>query len=147
MRNKTTDKLIFSLWLMSSEMVMYVEKKIKPLGLTVHDLRAVIVLGEQGAMSPSDLASALGVTNGAVTGIVNRLLAAKVVERNKDSPDKRRSSVVLRYSELDTALLDAVDALRSLFNDYTPQQIQTIIQNNEDILKTLKKAKNNDTRQ
>jgi hypothetical protein len=141
MQGTDVDRLINSLWLMSSELVIYIEKKIKPLGLTIHDLRAVVILGERGSMSPSDLAAALGVTNGAATGIVDRLMAAKVAKRDTPATDKRRRLVTLQYSELDTVLVDVVVTARQLLSGYSPGQIKMIEQYHRDITFVLEQAK------
>lgn len=135
------DKNMIDLWLVSSEIVMYVEKKIKPLGLTIHDLRALIILDKQGSLSPSELASALGVTNGAVTGIVNRLLTVGAVRKSQAGPDKRRWRITLMYSELDTVLMDFATATRHLFNSYSAQDLAVIEQYYHDISELLDKAK------
>lgn len=136
-----TDKNMIGLWQVSSELVLYVEKKIRPLGLTVHDLRAVVVLGETGPMSPSDLAAALGVTNGAATGIVDRLLTANVAKRDTPDTDKRRRLVTLQYSELDAVLMDIATAARQLLADYSSSQIQAVEQYHQDILRVIGQAK------
>lgn len=141
MQDNRIDKYITSLWLVSSELVTYVEKKIKPLGLTIHDLRAIIVLGERGPLSPSDLADALGLTNGAVTGIVNRLLAIKAVKRDPNGNDKRRRLITLQFSQLDTVLMDITTTARSTLNTYSDANLQVIEQYNHDTLQLLRQAR------
>lgn len=141
MHNSKSDKLLFSLWLMSAELVTYVEKSIKPLGLTVHDLRAVIILGESGPMSPSDLADILDVTNGAVTGIVDRLLAAKVATRDQVGADKRRRRISVQYSDLDNVLMDAVTAMRIVFDNYSAADVTVIEGHYQDVYRVLTESK------
>ncbi len=145
MQGKLIDELINSLWLMSSELVVYIEKKIKPLGLTVQDLRAVVVLGEHGPMSPSDLAAALGVSNSAATGIVNRLRAARVAQRDIPATDKRKRVITLQYSELDAVLMEVATIARIFFKGYTSKEIQTIQQYHHDVLHILQQAKQEDS--
>lgn len=139
---QNADKNMIDLWLMSSEIVMYVEKKIKPLGLTIHDVRALIILDKQGDLSPGDLASALGVTNGAVTGIVNRLLAVGAATRTQTGLDKRRRQITITYSDLDTVLMDFATDTRHLFNSYSARDLAVIEQYHQDISELLDKAKN-----
>lgn len=70
-------------------------------GLHDTDLRALLhVLRAEAAGQPTTaggLGAALGVTSGAVTGVVDRLVRAGHLERGRDEHDRRK--VVLRYAE------------------------------------------------
>ncbi len=53
------------------------------------------VLEQRGQLYMSDLATALGVSRGAVTGMVNRLLSRKLVKRERDQLDRRKVHVTM----------------------------------------------------
>ncbi|CAD6005966.1 MarR family winged helix-turn-helix transcriptional regulator [Agreia sp. COWG] len=59
-------------------------------GLSETELRAFFRIAAAGAMTPKQLATDLGLTNGAITGVSNRLVAAGHIRR-VDHPRDRRS--------------------------------------------------------
>jgi DNA-binding MarR family transcriptional regulator len=63
--------------------------------LTMRQLRVVIQLATDGSASGQDLAHALGVGLGTVTGIVDRLVAQDLVSRHEDPNDRRVRRVEL----------------------------------------------------
>ena len=71
-------------------------------GLNRTDWRCLDILGTRGPMTAGELAKAVRLTTGAVTGVLDRLEAAGLVRRVRDTRDRRRVIV---------ELTDAVDAL------------------------------------
>ncbi len=67
----------------------------RELGAGRSDLRALDLL-EDGPLTAGALASRLGLSSGSVTALVDRLVAARDVERNPDPSDRRRVVVGLR---------------------------------------------------
>src|SRR5687767_4414054 len=63
------------------------------LGVNRTDMRCLDVLLEQGQVSPGYLATALGVTTGSVTAMLDRLEKLGYVERSDDPADRRRIEV------------------------------------------------------
>jgi len=63
------------------------------LGVNRTDLRCLDVLLEQGQASPGYLATALGLTTGSVTAMLDRLEKLGYVERRPDPGDRRRIQV------------------------------------------------------
>jgi DNA-binding MarR family transcriptional regulator len=59
-------------------------------GLSTSELRSLFRVAESGSLTPRQLAQDLSVTNGAITGISTRLVAAGLVHR-VPHPDDRRS--------------------------------------------------------
>ncbi|TMR19216.1 MarR family transcriptional regulator [Nonomuraea zeae] len=57
--------------------------------LTMRQLKVVMLLSISGSASGQDLAHALGVGLGTVTGIVDRLVAHGLVSRHEDPQDRR----------------------------------------------------------
>ncbi len=60
-------------------------------GLSSSDLECLdfIVMGNSGAVTPGDLATATGLTSGAITGVVDRLERGGFVRREADAADRR----------------------------------------------------------
>ena len=79
-------------------------------GLTVGDFDAVRYLAEHGPLPAGRIAEAMGITSGAVTGLVDRLERAGWVERARHDSDRRQ--VVVQLSQERRELLDADRALR-----------------------------------
>jgi len=70
------------------------------------DLQALHTLGRQAAGIPAgELAVALGLTSGATTALIDRLVALGFAERASDPEDRRR--VIVRLQEAGTAPLKA----------------------------------------
>jgi len=59
-------------------------------GLNRTDWRCLDILGTRGPMTAGELAKAVRLTTGAVTGVLDRLEAAHLVRRIRDTNDRRR---------------------------------------------------------
>ena len=59
-------------------------------GLNRTDWRCLDILGTRGPMTAGQLAAAVRLTTGAVTGVLDRLEAAGLVRRIRDTQDRRR---------------------------------------------------------
>ncbi|GIJ44289.1 hypothetical protein Val02_11750 [Virgisporangium aliadipatigenens] len=63
--------------------------------LTMQQLKALLVVSQTDGAAGQDLAAAMGVGLATVTGIVDRLVAAGMVERREDPKDRRVRRVLL----------------------------------------------------
>jgi DNA-binding MarR family transcriptional regulator len=63
------------------------------LGINLTDHRCLDVLNQRGTSTAGEIASALGLTTGAVTTLLDRLERAGYVRRIRDSADRRRVHV------------------------------------------------------
>ena len=79
-------------------------------GLNLADFDAVRYLAEEGPVPAGRIAEAMGVTSGAVTGLVDRLERGGWVERARHDVDRRQ--VVVDLAPARRALIDADRALR-----------------------------------
>jgi DNA-binding MarR family transcriptional regulator len=79
-------------------------------GLTLADFDTVRYLVEQGPVPAGRIAEAMGITSGAVTGLVDRLERAGWVERARHEIDRRQ--VVVQLSPARRERIDADRALR-----------------------------------
>lgn len=65
------------------------QRRIAPLGLNLHQSRALRVIGDAGPLRPSDLAGRLGIVARSATDSVSGLVAAGFVVRETDPADGR----------------------------------------------------------
>jgi DNA-binding MarR family transcriptional regulator len=65
------------------------------MGVSVTDAKCRSILHQLGSMSAGDLAERLGLTTGAVTGVIDRLVSARLARRVSDPKDRRRVVVEL----------------------------------------------------
>jgi DNA-binding MarR family transcriptional regulator len=79
-------------------------------GLNLADFDAVRYLAEEGPVPAGRIAEAMGITSGAVTGLVDRLERAGWVERARHEVDRRQ--VVVQLAADRRALIEADRALR-----------------------------------
>jgi DNA-binding MarR family transcriptional regulator len=65
------------------------------LGINSTDLECLDIIGMRGAVTAGDLATATGLTTGAVTGVIDRLEKAGFARREHDAADRRKVIVRL----------------------------------------------------
>lgn len=93
------------------------------------DLRCLEILTAAGALTPTDLAIALGLTTGGMTTVIDRLERAGYARRRPDPHDRRKIIVeatellAAREAEIFGALLQAVEAMIASYPD---AQLETI---------------------
>lgn len=68
-------------------------------GMTVTDMQVIDLLESAGSMTAGQLADLIGLTTGAITGMLNRLEEAELVRRERDPDDARRVIVHLETSK------------------------------------------------
>jgi DNA-binding MarR family transcriptional regulator len=118
---------------LSGAVIIFHEAVSRRLGMTAAERRTLSVLGEMGVATPGQLATATGLTTGAITGIVDRLEKAGYAKR-EPNPDDRRSVLIHgRQQEKVMALLRPIfgslsAAMAELAARYTPEQLAVIHQ-------------------
>ena len=113
--------------------VIYHQAVALKMGLNPTDLKCRGVLNETGPITAGELANLIGVTTGAVTGIVDRLENAGLVQRDRDPNDRRRVVIVplenpdamRNMSQLFGSLNQASAALMA--THYTNTQLELIL--------------------
>lgn len=96
-------------------------------GLGITEMKALSILLREGPCSAGHLASALHVTSGAVTGVVDRLVARSFARRTPDERDRRR--VVIEVDQATLASGENVyrsigEAFAALYASYTIEQLE-----------------------
>ncbi|GAB3486842.1 MarR family winged helix-turn-helix transcriptional regulator [Amycolatopsis cihanbeyliensis] len=114
---------------LSTAVVAFHEAVGARLGVRAVDQRALAYIGKRGSLSAGELAREIGLTPGAVTGMVDRLERAGLVHREPDPFDRRR--VVISVAEGGSrAFAEAFAGLGSAMNDlvagYEPAEQRVI---------------------
>lgn len=111
------------------------------LGVSAVDQRALGIIGAVGPLSAGALATEIGLTPGAVTGMVDRLERAGLVERTPDPADRRRVviSVAVRgrgvFGEVFAGLSAAMNAMVARYSEQEQQVIADYVTRTIDILR------------
>ena len=86
------DHLGYWLRFVSNHVSHAFQTKVEALGVTVAEWVALRELFDAGEVAPSALAERLGMSRGAVSKLVDRLIAKGLVERGEEGPDRRDRS-------------------------------------------------------
>jgi DNA-binding MarR family transcriptional regulator len=85
----------FRLMRLETRMRTAVAEGLREIGLSVPQCDVLTTLTEQEGVSQQDLAKRLYVTKGNISGLIDRLVAAGLVERRAIAADKRQHAIVL----------------------------------------------------
>jgi DNA-binding MarR family transcriptional regulator len=86
-------------------------------------MRCLELLGQAGALAPTELANALGFTTGGITTVIDRLERAGYVRRRPDRADRRRliveatELVAQREAEVFGQLIQSSETLAAAYSD------------------------------
>jgi DNA-binding MarR family transcriptional regulator len=116
---------------MSASSVMFHSAMAEKFGLTVTDWRAWDLVIRHGPLTAGRLAKLTGMTPGAATGLIDRLVAAGVVRRLQDAMDRRKvlvESVTAPGDQQRRGALFAplLKANEKLYARYSASQLRTI---------------------
>jgi len=114
----------------SSAVVMFHEATAARLGLTATESKALDVLARRGPLTAGDLARELGLTPGAITGLVDRLASAGYAQRVPDAADRRKTLIVVAVEQLNAQMqpvfVPFMQAIDELLSGYSGEQRDTI---------------------
>lgn len=102
------------------------------LGLSAADNSCLQLLLRQGAQTAGELAEQVGLTTGAITGVVDRLERLGYASRESD-PDDRRVVVVSPVydkagADTDTVFKGIANAISRLLDGYSNAQLRTMLE-------------------
>ncbi|MFJ4658978.1 MarR family winged helix-turn-helix transcriptional regulator [Nocardia sp. NPDC088792] len=101
------------------------------LGLHVTDLRCLNLLRVGGPATAGELAQRTGLTTGAITRMIDRLLAGGFVRREHDSKDRRRVIITAQAERIDE-IAPHYEVLAREFakiaDDYTDEQLALLLE-------------------
>src|SRR6266567_5000764 len=103
------------------------------IGMTVTDMQVIDVLNLTGPMTAGQLADLTGLTNGAITGMLNRLEEAGLVRRERDPSDGRRVIVRLVPDKDEMQKIDSIfdslgDAWDEMASHYDDEQLAFLLE-------------------
>lgn len=98
-------------------------------GMSIGQMVLLRVLVRRGSATPKELAQALNVTTGNITGLVDKLEAAGLATRRRSTTDRRVVHIELtakaraRFKRVQSA---SIDVLTEAFNGWTLGEIQDL---------------------
>lgn len=102
----------------------------KKVGLSSSDHKYLGILMQEGTMTAGELSQKTGLTTGAVTGLIDRLVAKDLVKREFDKTDRRKILIIPDYKnsmvlfgDVFGGLQQKMTTLRGLF---TGKELKTI---------------------
>lgn len=117
----------------STSVVLFQEAVAARLGINATDYRCLDLILRKGQMTAKALSEEVGLTSGAITGIVDHLEKAGYVER-QENPNDRRSVMIrplVTHKELGRKLGDAMVSYRAamsrLFGKYDADETAAIV--------------------
>lgn len=98
-------------------------------GVGVVDMKALSILLAEGPQSAGSLGAALGLTSGAVTGLVDRLISHKMAIRSHDPADRRRTIITAdpAVRDGDNVYLSIGAAFSELHSGYTTEELEFLV--------------------
>ena len=116
---------------LSAQTVFFHEGVARKIGLNATDTRCLDLISRAGEnrVTAGDLGKATGLTTGAVTGILDRLEKAGMVERERDASDRRKVFVRPAPEAMRRAgqLYDKLGAaMMKLASSYSTQELELI---------------------
>ncbi|MHA7984991.1 MarR family winged helix-turn-helix transcriptional regulator [Rathayibacter sp. CAU 1779] len=106
---------------------LFQQKAAAGYGVGVTDMKALDLLMREGGKTAGQLAEALGVTSGAVTGVIDRLEKHGMARRAPDAADRRRVLVTANLETLaagPNVYQGIGEAFAHLHDSYTVEQLE-----------------------
>lgn len=102
------------------------------LGIGVTDVKCYSILRQTGPITAGELGERVGLTTGAITGVIDRLERAQLVQRARDPHDRRRVVLeVVSNPEHEQALARLYEplglAIMKLVNGYSEAERATLL--------------------
>ncbi len=117
---------------LSASSVMFHSRAAEKFGLTVGDWRAWDIVLRHGPITAGRFSELTGLTPGAVTGLIDRLVAAGVARRVSDARDRRKVLVEAVESQSkdqeagNLLFAPMLQATEKLYANYSDKQLRTI---------------------
>ncbi|HEX7306686.1 MarR family winged helix-turn-helix transcriptional regulator [Lentzea sp.] len=107
---------------LSTAVVAFHEAVGASLGVTAVDQRALAVIAGAGSVSAGELAKEIGLTPGAVTGVVDRLERAGLARRSPHPDDRRRLVITAVRGPFGDTFSGLSKAMGELTDRYSPAE-------------------------
>lgn len=103
-------------------------------GLGITEMKALDILVREGPRTAGQLAAALNLTSGAITGVVDRLQRRGMARRSSDPEDRRRVVVEVDHERLaaeENAYAPIGAAFAELYAGYSVKELQFLVRHLE----------------
>lgn len=108
---------------------LYAQAAADRLGINLTDLLCLGILAGAGPVTAGQLAILIGLTSGAITGLVDRLEAHGLVHRERDTKDRRRVLIHFneeRQSDITAVFAPMQQALAESYVTYSDDELRAI---------------------
>ena len=124
--NRDASRVWYRMLRLQARMNVAIASRLKALGLSIPQCDVLTTLTEREGLSQQELAARLYVTKGNISGLVDRLVIARLVERRSIESDRRFHAIYLtpegrRLAQL--AIKAQRDFVADTFGRLTPEQI------------------------
>jgi DNA-binding MarR family transcriptional regulator len=110
--------------------MLYSHQVAERLGLGASDAQFMTLLEVHGPLTPGQLAELTGLRTGTVTGVLDRLEAARFIRRERDPDDRRKVIVSRNEDEIDKRVnphyAPQAAAMTAMLADYDDEQVALI---------------------
>ncbi|RPH37298.1 MarR family transcriptional regulator [bacterium] len=111
MKRKWKEELNLLLRIMSTHAVMRSQIIAEKLGINPTDLESIEVLLREGKITAGRLAQETGLTTGAITGVIDRLVRAGYAAREEDPGDRRKVLVALNVKRVEEDVVPLYESI------------------------------------
>jgi DNA-binding MarR family transcriptional regulator len=128
-REQLKKRLMWQARRLSSISTLYAMATAEHLGLNLSDMLCIGILSVSGPITPSQLATLIGLSTGSVTGLVDRLERLDLVRRERDEEDRRRILLHLnadRAQELSHAFVPMLEASWQHLEQFSDDELRVI---------------------
>jgi DNA-binding MarR family transcriptional regulator len=125
-RKELIPSLILEIRKFSTLNVLFNERIATKLHLNATDLRCRELLCHTGPITAGKLSELTHLTTGAITGVIDRLEKAELVERLQDPNDRRKVIIQPLYErddEITNLFKPLTDSLSNIFNQYNDEEL------------------------
>ena len=117
---------------LSTAVILFHQAVAERAGLTTTDWKCLDVLDRMGPLTAGQLADEVGLTGGAITGMIDRLESGGFVQRERDTADRRRVIIKLTLDQEQTNAIARIYASlqqaigEELAERYNPEALAAI---------------------
>ncbi len=128
---------------MSTQTIMFHQRVADVLSLNITDHKSLDILYRFGAMPAGRLGELTGLTTGAVTGIIDRLVEAEYVKRINDPKDRRRTIIAPTGNKKLEKKIEAIfiplhERMHKLLSSYTDVELAFLFDAMTEFLKQIR---------
>ena len=130
-RDALLQELLRELRLMSSFDALFSHAVAERAGVHATDIETMDLLNTLGTMTAGELSQRTGLTSGATTRLIDRLVRKGYVQRKADDSDRRRvliEPVYANLGELEELYRPLAEGMTGVMSGFTDAQLETILE-------------------